>query len=104
NRCRRKDQGDWFTLYRLLEVPSIGVLDFAASTVYKARKALRLNDPQTLRTSLDKLSLALAPNLMDRFVKHLEESAPKLSQVRATPGDETAEPELATARVALSYE
>jgi hypothetical protein len=40
NRCRRKDQGDWFTLYRLLGEPSMGLLEIAASAVYEARKAL----------------------------------------------------------------
>jgi len=31
NRCRRKDQGDWFTLYQLLEEPSAGILEIAAN-------------------------------------------------------------------------
>jgi hypothetical protein len=91
NRCRRKDQWDWLTLYHYLEDPPSGLLDSAASLLHDLRRAITRNEPRAAEDLLIQLENAVPADLIKRFIARIKESAPKLAPPMETPRAERRE-------------
>lgn len=91
NRCRKKDQWDWLTLYHYLEAPPSGLLEYGALQLYELRRTIRRREEQSTREALRALANAIPIDLIQRFLARVEESSTKLTQLRETPRPENPE-------------
>jgi hypothetical protein len=85
NRCHKKDQWDWLTLYHYLEDPPGGLLECAASLLHDVRRAIKRNETKDVKELLGRLQLAISPDLIRRFLARVKEASPSLPPARETP-------------------
>jgi len=103
NRCRKKDQWDWLTLYHYLEDPPSGLLEYSASSLHDLRRAIRRGEESSAQNLVRRIENSIPIDLMRRFLERVEESSPRLIQLRETPRPETGERARDDTRSTLGY-
>jgi len=83
NRCLRRDQWDWLTVYAAWGRPTSGTLRQLASWTAELSRALRHGESEDANRYLRRLSSAETVSLIEGCLQRIEEGTPRLSDAMA---------------------